>query len=138
MPIDYEKRQHVAYLTINNPRKANILDRDISQQLSDAWTEVWQDRDVRAAVITGAGDRHFCAGHNLEALADLTPEDRERYTIERLVWPAAGTVNGSRTGADGTDGRPLPTDMETRRGRRQRMGRRRRVSTYCCRRPTSG
>ena len=108
MPVDYEKRQHVAYLTINNPRKANILDRDISQQLSDAWTEVWQDRDVRAAVITGAGDRHFCAGHNLEALADLTPEDRERYTIERLVWPAAGTVNGSRTGADGRMGDHFP------------------------------
>ena len=53
MPVDYEKRQHVAYVTINNPRKANILDRDISQQLSDAWTEVWQDRDVRAAVVTG-------------------------------------------------------------------------------------
>ena len=108
MPVDYEKRQHVAYLTINNPRKANILDRDTSQQLSDAWTEVWQDRDVRAAVITGAGDRHFCAGHNLEALADLTPEDRERYTIERLVWPAAGTVNGSRIGADGRMGDHFP------------------------------
>ena len=65
MPVDYEKRQHVAYLTINNPRKANILDRDISQQLSDAWIEAWEDRDVRAVVITGAGDRHFCAGHNL-------------------------------------------------------------------------
>ena len=108
MPVDYEKRQHVAYVTINNPRKANILDRDISQQLSDAWIEVWQDRDVRAAVITGAGDRHFCAGHNLEALADLTPEDRERYTIERLVWPAAGTVNGSRIGADGRMGDHFP------------------------------
>ena len=108
MPVDYEKRQHVAYVTINNPRKANILDRDISQQLSDAWTEVWQDRDVRAAVITGAGDRHFCAGHNLEALADLTPEDRERYTIERLVWPPAGTVNGSRIGADGRMGDHFP------------------------------
>ena len=108
MPVDYDKRQHVAYLTINNPRKANILDRDISQQLSDAWIEAWEDRDVRAVVITGAGDRHFCAGHNLEALANLTPDDRERYTIERLVWPPAGTVNGTRVGADGRMGDHFP------------------------------
>ena len=108
MPINYEKRQHVAYITINNPKKANILDRETSDELSNAWTEVWEDRDVRAAVITGAGDRHFCAGHNLEALATLSPEDRERYTIERLIWPPAGTVNGSRIGTDGRMGDHFP------------------------------
>ncbi len=108
MSIDLEKRRHVAWITINNPGKANILDRETAADLSEAWIEVWEDRNVRAAVITGAGDRHFCAGHNLEALAGMSPDDRERYTMERLVWPPAGTVNGTRVGADGRMGDHFP------------------------------
>ncbi len=108
MPIKLEKRRHVAWITIDNPRKANILDRETSEELSRAWEEVWEDRAVRAAVITGSGDRHFCAGHNLDALSGLTPDDRERYTIERLIWPPAGTVNGTRIGADGRMGDHFP------------------------------
>ena len=41
MSIIYEKRDHVAYITISNPEKANILDKATSDALSDAWKEVW-------------------------------------------------------------------------------------------------
>ena len=108
MGIDYKKENHIAYVTINNPEKANILDRETSNELSEAWKEVWEDADVRVAVLTGTGDRHFCAGHNLAPRPDVTEEERERLRAEGIFWPLAGTVNGARIGADGRLGDHYP------------------------------
>ena len=68
----YEKRTHVATITIDNPGKGNILDRQTSADIAAAWQEVWDDADVRAVILTGTGDRHFCAGHNLATRPDIT------------------------------------------------------------------
>ncbi|KAA1306485.1 MAG: enoyl-CoA hydratase, partial [SAR202 cluster bacterium] len=48
MPIKFEKKNHIAYITINNPDKANIMDRDTNNELDAAWREIWEDLDVRA------------------------------------------------------------------------------------------
>jgi (E)-benzylidenesuccinyl-CoA hydratase len=106
--ILYEKRQKIAYITINNPEKANILDRETSQEISEVWKEVWEDRDVRVAILTGTGERHFCAGHNLATRPDITEEERERVRAESVFWPLAGTVNGAHIGADGRLGDHYP------------------------------
>jgi enoyl-CoA hydratase/carnithine racemase len=103
-----EKKDNIAYITINNPEKANILDRQTSDELAQIWKEVWEDWDVRVAVLTGAGDRHFCAGHDLAPRPDVTEEERERIRAESLFWPLAGSVNGARTGADGRLGDHYP------------------------------
>jgi enoyl-CoA hydratase/carnithine racemase len=95
-----EKRSAIAYLTISNPTKANVLDDQTSSQLAAAWKEVWDDRQIRVAIITGAGDRHFCAGHNLAPKPGLTAEEREFQSVERIFWPESGTVNGNPVGAD--------------------------------------
>jgi len=108
MGIEYRKDNKVAYVTINNPEKANVLDRQTSDDLSAAWKEVWDDSDVRVAVLTGTGDRHFCAGHNLAPRPDVTEEERERLRAEGIFWPLAGTVNGARIGADGRLGDHYP------------------------------
>ena len=108
MPVDYEKRDKVAYITINNPAKANILDRQISFEISEIWKEIWDDRDIRVAILTGVGDRHFCAGHNLASRPDVTAEERERLRAEGVFWPLSGTVNGARIGADGRLGDHYP------------------------------
>jgi enoyl-CoA hydratase/carnithine racemase len=63
--IDYAKRDGVAYITLNNPDKANIFDKQTSDEISEAWIDLWEDRDIRCAIVTGAGTRHFCGGHNL-------------------------------------------------------------------------
>ena len=78
MTVKYEKRNHVATITIDNPDKGNILDRQTSADIAAAWQHVWDDGDVRAIILTGTGDRHFCAGHNLATRPDITPEERER------------------------------------------------------------
>ena len=104
MGVLYEKRGHVAYVTINNPDKANILDRTTSDELAEAWKTIWDDLDVRVAILTGAGERHFCAGHNLELPEGITVEERERLRTENIFWPSSGTVNGSKFGTDGSLG----------------------------------
>jgi enoyl-CoA hydratase/carnithine racemase len=106
--ILYEKRQKIAYITINNPDKANILDRETSDAISEVWKEVWEDRDVRVVILTGTGERHFCAGHNLATRPDVTEEERQRIRAESVFWPLAGTVNGARIGADGRLGDHYP------------------------------
>lgn len=108
MGILYEKRKSIAYITINNPEKANVLDRQTSNEISEAWKEVWEDRDVRAVILTGTGDRHFCAGHNLAPRPGVTEEDRRHMASESVFWPLAGTVNGARIGNDGRLGDHYP------------------------------
>jgi enoyl-CoA hydratase/carnithine racemase len=106
--VVYETRNHIAYITISNVDKANVLDRPTIDELSEAWTRVWEDRDVRAAIITGEGDRHFCGGHNLAPRPGVTPEESEFLRAQRMFWPPAGTVNGTRTGVDGRMGDHYP------------------------------
>lgn len=106
--ILYEKRHQIAYITINNADKANILDRETSDQITEAWKEVWEDPDVRTAILTGSGERHFCAGHNLATRPDVTVEERERVRAESVFWPLGSTVNGARIGVDGRLGDHYP------------------------------
>jgi enoyl-CoA hydratase/carnithine racemase len=106
--ILYEKRHKIGYITINNPEKANILDRQTSDEISAAWKTVWEDRDVRVVILTGTGTRHFCAGHNLALPLGVTAEERDRIRTEAIFSPLASTVNGARIGADGRLGDHYP------------------------------
>ena len=108
MAVDYIRRDGIGYVTINNPSKANILDRQTSNDISEIWKDIWEDPDVRAVILTGTGDRHFCAGHNLDSRPDITAEERERIRAENIFWPLAGTLNAARIGADGRLGDHYP------------------------------
>jgi enoyl-CoA hydratase/carnithine racemase len=108
MPLDYAKRDGVAYITLNNPGKANILDKKMSDDISAAWIDLWEDRHIRCAILTGAGDKHFCGGHNLAPRPDVTEEEREFLRTQKIFWPLAGTVHGQKTGVDGRMGDHYP------------------------------
>jgi enoyl-CoA hydratase/carnithine racemase len=108
MPLDYVKRDGVAYITLNNPAKANILDKRMSDDISAAWIDLWEDRHIRCAILTGAGDKHFCGGHNLAPRPGVTEEEREYLRTQRIYWPLAGTVHGQKTGVDGRMGDHYP------------------------------
>lgn len=64
--IRVETHGPVWVLTIDRPEKMNALDFDAHYALVEAWRRFDADPDARAAVITGAGDRAFCAGADLE------------------------------------------------------------------------
>ena len=108
MAIDYEKRDGVAYITLNNPEKANILDKKTSSEISEAWIDLWEDREVRCAILSGKGDRHFCGGHNLQPRPELSDEEREMLRAQRMFWRLSGTVYGTPTGVDGRMGDHYP------------------------------
>ena len=108
MPLDYAKRDGVAYITLNNPSKANILDKRMSDDISAAWIDLWEDRHIRCAILTGTGDKHFCGGHDLAPRPDVTAEEREFLRTQKIFWPLAGTVHGQKTGVDGRMGDHYP------------------------------
>jgi E-phenylitaconyl-CoA hydratase len=58
----------VATLTLNRPDRGNSLNPDLLLALENAWRRVNDDGDIRVAIITGAGQRHFCTGADVSAL----------------------------------------------------------------------
>ncbi len=56
---------HTALVTLDRPEKANSLDPAMLCDLAAAWREVAEDDEIRAVVVTGAGDRVFCAGMDM-------------------------------------------------------------------------
>src|SRR5271163_3931534 len=77
MPLIYEKRDGVAYITFNNPAKANILDKATSDEISAAWIDLWEDRAIRCAILTGDGDRHFFVAATIWRRARTSPPRNE-------------------------------------------------------------
>jgi enoyl-CoA hydratase len=83
----YEKKNGIAYLTMNRPERRNAFSPQMMVQLADAWRDFRDDDDARVAILTGAGDDAFCAGGDLELLIPLitgarAPQDE---WDERLV-----------------------------------------------------
>jgi enoyl-CoA hydratase len=92
----YEKRDGIAYLTMNRPEKRNALSPEMVVQLAEAWTDFRDDGDARVAILTGAGDRAFCAGADLARLIPLItrarqPDDEwdERLLADGSIMQAA-------------------------------------------------
>ena len=103
MGLIYEKRERIAYLTINRPEVMNAMDPETYHQLSEAWKDVRDDPDVWVAIITGAGDRAFSAGADLRKTIPREPEKwrfwqtQEEQILNRglEVWkPVIAAVNG--------------------------------------------
>ena len=70
--ILYEKTGHVVTITLNRPKVHNCISQKTSEELQTAWKTFRDDVDAFAAIITGAGDRAFSAGWDLQEAAALT------------------------------------------------------------------
>ena len=66
-----EKRNGILYLTLNRPERMNALSVELFNKLYDTWQEVNEDNEVRVVVLTGAGDKAFCAGMDLKEAAEI-------------------------------------------------------------------
>ena len=64
-----ERRGNVMVITINRPEARNAINSAVSIALGDALEEAQQDPEVWAVVLTGSGDKSFCAGADLKALS---------------------------------------------------------------------
>jgi enoyl-CoA hydratase/carnithine racemase len=66
----YETRNRVAYITLNRPEAMNALNTEVRQGISDSLRRFREDAEVWVAIITGAGDRAFCAGADLKEMSN--------------------------------------------------------------------
>ncbi|MDE3130710.1 MAG: enoyl-CoA hydratase/isomerase family protein [Acidobacteriota bacterium] len=69
MPARSEHREDICILTIDRPERANSIDLETALELSAALDQLAEDEGTRVVVLTGAGDRVFCAGMDLKAVA---------------------------------------------------------------------
>lgn len=68
MPARFElpnEHPHVAVVTIDRPDRANCLDPETLRDLAASWKRINEDEEIRVAILTGAGDRVFCAGMDM-------------------------------------------------------------------------
>lgn len=102
----YEVREKVAYVTLNRPERRNALSQPVVRRLAEVFTEAAEDNDVWAIVMTGAGDKAFCAGGDLKELNEIaasgarfpvpmTGPDRNLFEqILEIGKPTIASLNG--------------------------------------------
>ena len=81
----HRHNSHIAIITIDNTTKMNALTRQMMQELGKLWDELEED-DTRCIIITGTGERAFCAGADINMMRDAgakSPEEN-RTDSERL------------------------------------------------------
>lgn len=76
--ITFEKKGKTAIVTLNRPEAYNALNSEVWLGLVDAWLSIKDDPDIWTAIVTGAGDKAFCAGADLkETAARKAQADKE-------------------------------------------------------------
>jgi enoyl-CoA hydratase len=93
--ITYAKDGHIARLTLNRPEVDNAINQQLAQELEDACHEINQDDDVYVVIVTGAGDKAFCCGNELEGQR-LQPG--AAATIASIDRPVIVAINGDALG----------------------------------------
>ncbi len=105
--LQYEKKGAIAYVTVNRPKVLNALNRATMQELRAAFMAAKDDPEVRVAILTGAGEKAFIAGADINELAKLNPVEAKEYTqwgqsvldgIENLGKPVIACINGFALG----------------------------------------
>lgn len=102
----YERRDNVAVITINRPDARNAVNGAVSIAVGDALQQAQDDSDVWAVVITGAGDKSFCAGADLKAISRreniFHPQHPQwgfaGYVSHFIDKPTIAAVNGTALG----------------------------------------
>jgi enoyl-CoA hydratase/carnithine racemase len=104
----YEKRDRIAYVTINRPEARNAVDPDVQRLMIEVWEDFRDDDALDVAILTGSGDA-FCAGADLKTyipplMADASPNDIRQIVelglngltrgLHRIYKPIIAAVNG--------------------------------------------
>lgn len=109
--IVYEKKEGVGYVTVNRPKVLNALNSATVKELTDVFTEIKDDPDVRVVIMTGSGDKGFVAGADINEIHEFAlqgpikgrelfslPGQRLLGLMENLGKPVIAAVNGYALG----------------------------------------
>jgi enoyl-CoA hydratase len=103
----YKKKENIGTLTINRPDKLNAISNELTAELHSLLSELEKDEELKALIITGAGDKAFVAGADIKELVDrdarigrrVSRERQEVFSrIENLPVPVIAAVNGYALG----------------------------------------
>jgi enoyl-CoA hydratase len=102
-----EKDRSIAVLTVNRPDRLNAIDNATVEDLDSALARIEADKDIRVLILTGAGDKAFVAGADIQELSERdrvsgrrdTRRRQEVYTrLEQLEIPSIAAINGFALG----------------------------------------
>ncbi|HEY7228223.1 MAG TPA: enoyl-CoA hydratase-related protein [Nitrososphaeraceae archaeon] len=105
--IQLEPQGEIALLRINRPEALNAMNIDVISELSRTVDIVGADESIKVVIITGTGDKSFCAGADISYMVNIDPISAEKYAssaqsvlnkIERLEKPVIAAVNGYALG----------------------------------------
>lgn len=106
--IYIEEEGNLAIITINRPKKLNALNRRTIEELHVAFKELDEDRDVKAIIITGSGEKAFVAGADISEFAHFSVKEGRQLSamgqknlfdlVENLSTPVIATINGFALG----------------------------------------
>jgi enoyl-CoA hydratase len=103
----FEVSEKIARITFNRPNVLNALNRKTMDELGDCLKKVRADDEIRVLILTGAGERAFIAGADINELAQQTPVNGREFTLygqeiihrlETLGKPAIAAINGFALG----------------------------------------
>lgn len=100
MPVRTERHDRTLLITLDRPEAMNSIDAEMYEQLGEAWSEFENDDSLLVAVVTGAGEKAFCAGRDLvKSVRDPDGDWSQRRETSRLtpdgIWkPVIGAING--------------------------------------------
>jgi enoyl-CoA hydratase/carnithine racemase len=103
----YEKKDGIAYVTINRPKVLNALNMPTWKDLRTAFEDARDDAAIRGVILTGSGNKAFIAGADIGELAEATAVDAEQSSrfgqavldlVENLGKPVIAAVNGFALG----------------------------------------
>src|SRR6266478_1809307 len=103
----YEKKGAIAYLTLNRPKVLNALNTTTWEDLQTAFEAARDDDEVHGVILTGAGDKAFIAGADINELTHLTAVEGEESSsfgqavlnlVENLGKPVIAAINGFALG----------------------------------------
>ncbi len=102
-----ESAEGLAKVTINRPRMLNALNKETIEEMIDLFSHLEEDRSIRAVLLTGAGDKAFVAGADIQEMAGMTPKEAKQFSesgqrllnlIENLGKPVGAAINGFALG----------------------------------------
>jgi enoyl-CoA hydratase/carnithine racemase len=105
--IRFEKKNQIAYITIDRPKVLNALNMQTMGELRDVFTQIKDDAEIRVAILTGAGEKAFVAGADINELQKNNAVQAKAYThrgqavlevIENLGKPVIACINGFALG----------------------------------------
>jgi enoyl-CoA hydratase/carnithine racemase len=102
MKVLFEKKGPIAYVTINRPERLNACDAETYRRLAEVWREFRDDRTLRVAILTGAGERAFCGGNDIKSnyieQRGESPHNLLFPVMFDLYKPIIAAINGHANG----------------------------------------